>query len=110
MTTSDSVDPGGCKQQLTWKGSAKTLSGLPLPMLILGGVQPTVTLEKMCVDFVNFSSSPSINSPPPRSTMFNHNPSKGFGDPFQLQGPPGSTLSEVILPKSLRILSKLSVN
>ena len=42
------------------------------------------------------------------------NPSKVFVDPFQVvlidPPPPGSTLSEVILPKSLQILSKLSVD
>ena len=35
--TSDNVDPGG-NQQSTWKGSMNTLQGLPLTMLILGGV------------------------------------------------------------------------
>ena len=34
--TSDSVDPQGADQQSTWEGSAKTLEGLPLTMLILG--------------------------------------------------------------------------
>ena len=37
--TSDSVDPGrGVNQWSTWEGSAKTLQGLPLTVLILGGV------------------------------------------------------------------------
>ena len=36
--TSDSVDPGwGVNQQSTWEGSMKTLQGLPLTVLILGG-------------------------------------------------------------------------
>ena len=37
--TSDNVDCGGwgVDQHSTWKGSAKTLQGLPLTMLILGG-------------------------------------------------------------------------
>ena len=35
--TSDNVDPGGVNQQSIWKGSTKTLQGLPLTMLILGG-------------------------------------------------------------------------
>ena len=34
--TSDKVDPGGDRWS-TWEGSAKTLQGLPLTMLILGG-------------------------------------------------------------------------
>ena len=34
--TSDNVDPG-VNQWSTWKGSAKTLQGLPLTMLILRG-------------------------------------------------------------------------
>ena len=36
--TCDNVDPGwGVNQWSTWKGSAKTLQGLPMTMLILGG-------------------------------------------------------------------------
>ena len=35
--TSDNVDPGGVNRHSTWKGSAKTLEGSPLTMLILGG-------------------------------------------------------------------------
>ena len=37
--TSDNVDPWGAwvNRQSTWKGSAKTLEGLLLTMLILGG-------------------------------------------------------------------------
>ena len=36
--TSDNVDPGavGVDRQSPWKGSMKTLQGLPLTMLILG--------------------------------------------------------------------------
>ena len=33
--TSGNVDPGVVNQWSTWKGSAKTLQGLPLTMLIL---------------------------------------------------------------------------
>ena len=33
---SDNVDPGGVHRHSTWKGSAKTLEGSPLTMLILG--------------------------------------------------------------------------
>ena len=75
---------------------------------------------------------------PPRINIVRGNPSKVFADPFQVEcqstpqdqhcqrwsfqslcrsfpswvsiDPPGSTLSEIILPKSLQILSKLSVN
>ena len=36
--TFDNVDPGVVNQQSTLKGSVKTLQGLPLTMLILGGV------------------------------------------------------------------------
>ena len=37
--TCDSVDPGarGVNQWSTWKGSAKTLQGLPMTVLIWGG-------------------------------------------------------------------------
>ena len=35
--TSDNVDPGGIDRWSTWKGSTKTLQGLPLTMLILWG-------------------------------------------------------------------------
>ena len=35
--TSDNVDPGGGSiERSTWKGSAKTLQGLPVTVLILG--------------------------------------------------------------------------
>ena len=34
---SDNADPGGVDQHSTWKGSTKTMEGLPLTMLILGG-------------------------------------------------------------------------
>ena len=50
--TSANADPGGFDQHSTWKGSAKTLEGSPLPMLILGGAdrhstwkESTMTLE-----------------------------------------------------------------
>ena len=35
--TSDNVDPGIVNPWSTWKGYTKTLQGLPLTMLILGG-------------------------------------------------------------------------
>ena len=41
--TSGNVDPGGS----TWKGSAKTLQGLPLTMLILGECQLMVNLVRI---------------------------------------------------------------
>ena len=50
---------------------------------------------------------------PPRINIFRGNPCKVFTDPFQVDHRltcPGSTLSEVILAKSLQILSKLTVN
>ena len=53
--TSDNVDPGGINQQSTWKGSAKTLQGLLLTMLILGD-QSTVNLERICKDIVRITS------------------------------------------------------
>ena len=52
--TSDSVDPG-VNQWSTWKGSAKTLEGLPLTVLILGG-QSMVNLERIHKDFRRITS------------------------------------------------------
>ena len=50
--TSANADPGGgVNQHSTWKGSAKTLEGLPLPMLILGGSWSTLNLERIRKDF-----------------------------------------------------------
>ena len=50
--TSDSVDPGGITSysvdpggQSTWEGSAKTLQGLPLYSVDLGGVNQQSTWE-----------------------------------------------------------------
>ena len=40
---------GGCHQQLTWKGSAKTLSGLPLPYVDPGGGFKQQSPWKGCV-------------------------------------------------------------
>ena len=53
MIISDSVDPGGLgvNRQSTWKGSLKTLQGLPLTVLILGRGQSTVNLERVRKDF-----------------------------------------------------------
>ena len=45
----------GVNWQSTWKGSMKTLQGLPLTMLILGG-QSTVNLERICKDFARITS------------------------------------------------------
>ena len=55
---SDNVDPGGVNRHSTWKGSAKTLEGLPLTMLILGGGwgQLTLNLERICKDFGRIAS------------------------------------------------------
>ena len=55
--TSDNVDAvQGVDQCSTWKGSAKTLQGLPLTMLILGGGQSTVNLERICKDIARITS------------------------------------------------------
>ena len=71
---------GRVNWQSTWEGSAKTLEGLPLTMLILGEQQSTPkSADPLWVD-------------------------------CQSNFRPGSTLSEVILPKSLQILPKLIVN
>ena len=56
---SDNVDPGGVNQHSTWKGSAKTLEGLPLTMLILGnlpGQSRHCNLERICKDFGRITS------------------------------------------------------
>ena len=54
--TYDNVDPKGVVDQwLTWKGSMKTLQGLPLTMLILGG-QLMVNFEKICKDIARIIS------------------------------------------------------
>ena len=64
--------------------------------------------------FMQILSKLSVKStPPPRISIVRGDPSKVFADPFQVEcrlTPPGSALSEVILPKSLQILSKLSVD
>ena len=82
------LNPGGINWQSTWKGSAKTLQGLPLtvlimgrgqsswsswkgsmktlqglplhlwPVLILGGNQLTVNLERIHKDFARITSAP----------------------------------------------------
>ena len=46
---------GGVDQHSTWKGSTKTLEGLPLTMLILGG-QLTLNLERIRKDFGRIAS------------------------------------------------------
>ena len=84
LCTSDHVDPGGeVNQWSTWKGSVKTLQGLPLTMLILRGSidsqlgkdlqrlwkdylctsdhvdlggRSTVNLERICKDFGRITS------------------------------------------------------
>ena len=53
--TSDNVDPRVVNWQSTWKGSMKTLQGLPLTMLVLGG-QLTVNLERICKDIARITS------------------------------------------------------
>ena len=124
----------GVDRHSTWKGSTKTLEGLPL---ILWGGWLTFNLERIRKDFGRITSdnvypggSKSLHikvfadpfqvecrsTPPPRINIVRGNPIL----PKSLQilsklsvnwhPSPGSTLSEAILPKSLRILSKLSVN
>ena len=46
---------GEVNQQSTWKGSARTLQGLPLTMLILGG-QSTLNLERICEHIARITS------------------------------------------------------
>ena len=53
--TSDNVDPGGFDQDTTWKGSMRTLQGLPLAMLILGGWL-THNLERNHEDIARITS------------------------------------------------------
>ena len=55
---SDNADPGGgsIDRHSTWKGSAKTLEGLPLTMLILGGGRSTLNLERIRKDFGRIAS------------------------------------------------------
>ena len=53
--TSDNVGPGGSIDSQCGKGSAKTLQGLPLTMLILG-VQSTVNLERIHEDIARITS------------------------------------------------------
>ena len=54
--TCDNVDPG-VNQWSTWKGSAKTLQGLSLTMLILGG-QSMLNLGRICKDTERISANP----------------------------------------------------
>ena len=56
--TSDNVDPGAVNQWSTWKGSMRTLQGLPLTMG--GGGQLTVTLERIRNDFGRITYENSI--------------------------------------------------
>ena len=53
---SANADPGGVDRHSTWKGSAKTLEGSPLPMLILGG-RLTLNLERIHKDFGRITSA-----------------------------------------------------
>ena len=52
---------GGVDRHSTWKGSAKTLEGLPLPICHAdpggGGVQLTLNLERICKDFGRITSA-----------------------------------------------------
>ena len=48
---------GGVNRHSTWKGSAKTLEGLPLPMLILGGGRSTLNLARIRKDFGRIASA-----------------------------------------------------
>ena len=118
-TTCDTVDPWGVDWQSTWEGSTKTLEGLPVTVLILGG--SIDSLGRICEDFRRIV--------PPRINTVTGNPSKVFADPShvdlgnpskvfvdpshvdcQSNPPPGSTLSQVIFPKSLQILPMLTVD
>ena len=55
--TSDNVDPGGVDQWSTWKGSTRTLQGLPLTMLIPGWRgQSKVNLERIHEDIARITS------------------------------------------------------
>ena len=55
LNTEKKVVGGGVDQQSTWKGSAKTLQGLPLTMLILGGWS-TFNLERIHEDIARITS------------------------------------------------------
>ena len=53
--TSDNVHSWGVNRQSTWKGSVKTLQGLPLTMLILRGSidgQLGKDLQRHCKDYL----------------------------------------------------------
>ena len=53
--TSDNVDPGVVNRRSTLKGSVKTLQGLPLTMLILGGLidgQLGKDPHRLCKDYL----------------------------------------------------------
>ena len=53
--TCDSIDPRGVNQRSTWKGSAKTLQGLPVTVLILGGLingQLGKDPQRLCKDYL----------------------------------------------------------
>ena len=51
------IELGGGVNQQSWKGSARTLQGLPLTMLILGeGGQSMVSWETICKDFARITS------------------------------------------------------
>ena len=54
--TSDNVDLGGRLTCSTWKGSTKTLQGLPLTMLILGVGQLMLNLERICEHIARITS------------------------------------------------------
>ena len=47
---------GGVDWHTTWKGSVRTLQGLPLTMLILGGGQSTHNLERIHKDIARITS------------------------------------------------------
>ena len=95
----------GVNWQSTWEGSAKTLEGLPLTVLILGvGGQSTVNMGRICKDFGRITSdSVDPGGFDQQSTL--------EGSTNTLEGlPPPPNLSEVILPRSSQILPRLTVN
>ena len=55
VVSGEGVEGRGVNRQSTWKGSAKTLQGLPLTMLILGGLidsQLGKDSQRLCKDYL----------------------------------------------------------
>ena len=132
--TSDNVDPGGLINGQLGKDLWRLWSTFQVHH------RPTLTLpdQQTMSEVILPKSSQILPKLTPRSNIVRGNPSKVFADPSHLQmttskfatskfllmslriisklsvnwppHPPGSTFSEVILPKSSWILSKLSVD